>query len=40
MDKRLERWFDESVGLKSSHYQIADSEIRGGQGPEIVELKP
>ncbi len=40
MDKRLERWFDEAVGLKSSHYQIADSEIRGGQGPEIVELKP
>lgn len=40
MDKRLERWFDEAVGLKSSHYQIADGEIRGGQGPEIVELKP
>lgn len=40
MDKRLERWFDEAVGLKAKHYQIADSEIRSGQGPTLVELKP
>nr|AAS17985.1 formyltransferase/cyclohydrolase complex subunit A [Xanthobacter autotrophicus] len=40
MDKRLERWFDEAVGLKASHYKIADGEIRDGQGPEIVELTP
>jgi len=40
MDKRLARWFDEAVGLKSSHYQIADGEIRGGEGPEVVETAP
>ncbi|WP_234053306.1 MULTISPECIES: formylmethanofuran dehydrogenase subunit A [unclassified Xanthobacter] len=40
MDKRLERWFDEAVGMKSKHYQIADHEIRGGEGPEVVESTP
>lgn len=40
MDKRVARWFDEAVGLKSKHYQIADGEIRGGQGPELVETAP
>ena len=40
MDRRLARWFDEAVGLKSAHYRIADSEIRDGQGPELVELAP
>ncbi|MEP9367098.1 formylmethanofuran dehydrogenase subunit A [Xanthobacter sp. VNH20] len=37
MDKRMDRWFDEAIGLKAKHFRISDGEIRGGQGPSIVE---
>ncbi|MFG1423441.1 formylmethanofuran dehydrogenase subunit A [Roseixanthobacter liquoris] len=40
MDKRMDRWFDEAIGLKAKHFRISDGEIRGGQGPSIVECAP
>ncbi|MFG1428282.1 formylmethanofuran dehydrogenase subunit A [Roseixanthobacter glucoisosaccharinicivorans] len=40
MDKRMDRWFDEAIGLKAKHFRISDDEIRGGQGPSIVECAP
>ena len=40
MDKRMERWFDEAIGLKAKHFRIADGEIRDGQGPTCVECAP
>ncbi|HQS48116.1 MAG TPA: amidohydrolase family protein, partial [Xanthobacteraceae bacterium] len=40
MDKRMDRWFDEAIGLKAKHFRISDGEIRGGHGPSIVECAP
>ncbi|MBS7539436.1 formylmethanofuran dehydrogenase subunit A [Ancylobacter lacus] len=36
IEKDMERWFDEAVGLKAKHFRIADGELRGGAGPTIL----
>lgn len=39
VDKDMQRWFDESVGLKSKHFRIADGELRNGAGPTILKCE-
>lgn len=39
IEKDMQRWFDEAVGLKASHFRIADHELRNGSGPTILKCE-
>lgn len=39
VEKDIDRWFDEAVGLKAKHFRIADGELRGGAGPTILKCE-
>ncbi|MCK0196296.1 formylmethanofuran dehydrogenase subunit A [Ancylobacter sp. 6x-1] len=39
IEKDMDRWFDEAIGLKAKHFRISDGELRGGAGPTILKCE-
>lgn len=39
IEGRINRWFDETIGLKMGHFRIADGELRGGRGPQVLKCE-